>query len=156
MMMNSHKELVKELFAGGYNCAQAVFAAYCDETGMDKKTAIKISSSFGGGMGKLLDTCGAVTALFMVAGLKYGYTDMADADAKAAHYALIRQLAARFKEKNGSYICRELLGITGPEDMNPPPGGARHYPQCKGFVLDAAEILDELIAERVSEASPQP
>lgn len=145
--MSLHSEKAKELFASRCNCAQAVFAAFCDETGMDMETALKLCSSFGGGMGKLRDTCGAVTAMFMVAGLKYGYSDLTDADAKAAHYALIRQLAARFREKNGSYVCRELLGITGPEDMSAP---AKHYPQCAGYVEDAAAMLDELSASRAS------
>jgi C_GCAxxG_C_C family probable redox protein len=144
-MMSRHAEKAKELFAGRYNCAQAVLAAFCDETGMDEGTALKLCSSFGGGMGKLRETCGAVAAMFMAAGLKYGYSDVTDAEAKAEHYALIRELAARFKEKNGSYVCRELLGITGPEDT---AGLAKHYPQCTGFVSDAADILDELISVR--------
>ena len=107
--LRSHTGAAGQLFVQGYNCSQAVFAAFCDETGLDMDTALRFSSSFGGGMGQLREVCGAVTGMFMVAGVKYGYTDPKDVSAKAEHYRLIQSLAARFKEKNGSYICRELL-----------------------------------------------
>lgn len=73
--MSAHSDLARELFKQGYNCSQSVFAAFCDETGLDTETALKIASSFGGGMGRLREVCGAVTGMFMVVGMKYGYTD---------------------------------------------------------------------------------
>lgn len=80
--MSKHRELAKELFIKGYNCSQSVFAAFCDETGLDVDTALKIASSFGGGMGRLREVCGAVTGMFMVVGMKYGYTDPSDKKAR--------------------------------------------------------------------------
>ena len=146
-----HSEKATELFAKGYNCSQAVFAAFCDETGMDEETALKISSSFGGGMGRMREVCGAVSGMFMVAGMLYGYSDT-EAKSKGEHYELIQKMAEKFKEKNhGTIICRELLqGIK--TDAKPTPSERNeHYYKvrpCVKFVMDASDILDELIAEK--------
>ena len=96
-------------FKNGYNCAQAVLLAFSDELEIDEKTLALISSSFGGGMGRMREVCGAVSGMFMVAGLKYGYSDPSAKQEKAELYALVQNLAAGFKEKNGSIICKELL-----------------------------------------------
>ncbi len=77
--------------------------------GLDLETALRLSSSFGGGMGRLREVCGAVSGMFMVAGLKYGYSDPHDKPAKAEHYKRIQDLAAEFRDENGSIVCRELL-----------------------------------------------
>ena len=100
--MEPHALKARELFMNGYNCAQSMVCAYCDETGMSFEEAVKLSASFGGGMGGLHEVCGAVSGMFMVAGLKYGYTTPDDPEAKAKHYELIQSLAKRFKEENGS------------------------------------------------------
>lgn len=97
--MINHEEKAHELFKQGYNCAQSVFAAFCDVTGIDFETAIKLTSGFGAGMGGMRDTCGAVTGMFMVADMLYGYTDSQATTEKAAHYATIRKLAEQFKEE---------------------------------------------------------
>ncbi|HBR31849.1 MAG TPA: hypothetical protein DD733_07165, partial [Clostridiales bacterium] len=110
--MSTHAEKAAELFRKGYNCAQATFLAFADETSMDKKTALKLTSSFGGGMGRLREVCGAVSAIFMIAGIKYGTDDPRNDEEKACHYALIQELARRFREKNGTIICRELLDLS--------------------------------------------
>ena len=107
----SHSEKAVALFKSGYNCAQAVFVAFSDVTGLDEKTALMLSSSFGGGMGRMREVCGAVSGMFMVAGQLYGYASPTDNVAKKEHYALIQRMAAKFREENGSIICRELLGI---------------------------------------------
>ena len=96
--MINHEEKAHELFKQGYNCAQSVFAAFCDVTGIDFETAIKLTSGFGAGMGGMRDTCGAVTGMFMVADMLYGYTDSQATAEKAAHYATIRKLAEQFRE----------------------------------------------------------
>lgn len=136
----------EELFRQGYNCCQAVFAAFCPETGLDKETAFLLASSFGGGMGRMREVCGAVTAMFMVAGLSHGYTDPNDSIAKAEHYKRIQELARRFQERNGSIICRELLGLSGTERSPAPeertPGYYKKRP-CAELVKSAAEILEE-------------
>jgi C_GCAxxG_C_C family probable redox protein len=149
--MNNHTDTAGALFDQGYNCAQSVFAAFCDETGLDMDTALRLSSSFGGGMGRLREVCGAAAAMFMVAGIKFGYTSPVDKEAKAEHYRLIQSLANEFKAKNGSFICQELLGL--PEGADEPTPAARtqgYYDTrpCGGLVECAAEMIDELLRKK--------
>jgi C_GCAxxG_C_C family probable redox protein len=146
--MGNHSDIARELFEQGYNCAQSVFAAFCDETGMDMDAALRLSSSFGGGMGRLREVCGATTAMFMVAGMKYGYADPTDNAAKTEHYRLIQSLAFKFKDMNGSYICRDLLGLEDGADSPTPQERTKEYYQtrpCADLVARAADMLDELI-----------
>ena len=145
----SHSEKAVALFKQGYNCSQAVYLAFCDVTGMDEKTALMLSSSFGGGMGRMREVCGAVSGMFMVAGQLYGYSDPNDRNAKAEHYALIQRMAAKFREKNGSIICRELLG-TNDSAPNPTERTDRFYKKrpCAELVAMCAEITDGIIAEK--------
>lgn len=143
---STHSAKARELFEKGYNCSQSVFAAFCDETGLDTKTAVKIASSFGGGMGRLREVCGAVTGMFMVLGMKYGYTDPFDKKAKTEHYKLIQALAKQFEKENGSIICRELLGIQVKNDIPVPDDRNENYYRkrpCAELVERAARILDE-------------
>ncbi len=146
-----HSEKAAELFTKGYNCAQAVVCAFCDKTGLDETTALKLSSSFGGGMGRLRQTCGAVTGAFMVAGLLNGYTTSDDDQTKKEHYALIQDIAKRFTEKNASINCHELLGKLGSDTLpTPTPRTAEYYATrpCVRFVIQACDILDEIIEEK--------
>lgn len=146
--MKNNSERAVKLFKEGYNCSQAVLGAYCEELGLDLETALRLASSFGGGMGRLREVCGAVSAMFMVAGLKYGYTDPKDISSKQRHYELIQKLSQRFKEKNGSIICRELLGLDVRHD-SPVPGerNGEYYKRrpCPELVSCAAEIADEVL-----------
>lgn len=137
-----------ELFLQGYNCAQAVVVAYSGLTGMDETFSAKIASSFGGGMGRLREVCGAVSGMFMVAGILYGYDNCDDEEKKKAHYTLIQELAEKFKEKNGSIICREILK-NPPSDPAPTPRTAEYYARrpCAKMVYDATQILEEYIQE---------
>ena len=147
----THAEKAANLFKEGYNCAQAVFSAFCDVTGMDEKTALMLSSSFGGGMGRLREVCGACSGAFMAAGIMYGYCDPKDDAAKKEHYALIQEIAKRFKEKNNTIICRELIeGIAKDTLPAPTPRTEEFYKvrPCLRFVMDAADILDEIIEEK--------
>ena len=124
----TYKEKAEALFKQGYNCSQAVLLTFSDQLGLDKETALKLSSSFGGGMGRLREVCGAVSSMFMVAGLKNGYTDPCDQTAKKEHYALIQRLAEEFKKENGSIVCRELLGLAnGPDSPNASPRTEEYY-----------------------------
>ena len=146
-----HKIKALTLFNSGYNCAQAVFLAFSDVTGIDEELGLKLSSSFGGGMGKLREVCGACTGAFAVAGALWGYTDVNDNNAKSEHYKLIRRIADEFKEKNETIICRELLvGIANTGGNDPAARNAEYYMTrpCGRFVMDAAEILDKIIKER--------
>jgi C_GCAxxG_C_C family probable redox protein len=148
--MTKHAEKASQLFRQGYNCAQAVLTAFCDETGLDEETSVKLASSFGGGMGRLREVCGAMTAAFMVVGIKYGYTSPESQEQKADHYQLIQDIAARFKEKNLSIICRELLDLSETHSIPMPDRRTEQYyadRPCEKFVSDAAEILDNIIAK---------
>ena len=105
----NHAEKARDLFREGYNCAQSVAGAFHEEMGLSLSEATRLASSFGGGMGGLRETCGAVTGMFLVAGMLMGYDDPADYDGKKAHYARIRQLAEQFRQKHDTLVCRELL-----------------------------------------------
>lgn len=151
-----HVQKATELFMSGYNCAQSVFAAFCDVTGIDFDTALLLSSSFGGGMGKLREVCGTCSAMFMVAGLLYGYKSNNNLAEKAAHYATVRQLTDAFRQKNKTIICRELVaGLKGINSVNPQPRTAEYYAirPCVRFVADSAAILEAFIAEREAKKS---
>ena len=144
-----HSYLAADLFLSGSNCAQAVLLAFSDVTGLDHQTAAKVSSSFGGGMGRLREVCGAVSGMLMVAGLLYGYEDPGEGDCnKKAHYQLVQHLAGKFREEVGSIVCREILK-NPPTDPNPSPRTAEYYKTrpCTRMVMTAARILDEYIAE---------
>ena len=106
--MSNKTEKAKELFKSGYNCSQSVIGVFCEELGLDFETAMKISSSFGGGMGRMREVCGAVSGMFMVLGLAYSSAD-GSTENKTQQYKRVQELAQKFKEKNGSIICRELL-----------------------------------------------
>ena len=143
---SNHSILAAELFLKGYNCAQAVAVAFCDVTGLDETLSARLSSSFGGGLGRLREVCGAVSGMAMVAGALYGYEDPQDDAAKKAHYERIQQLAGQFRNQMGTIICRELLE-NPPSDPTPSPRTAEYYADrpCARFVMVAAEILDDYI-----------
>ena len=151
MMNENHAERARQLFFEGYNCAQAVLCAFSDVTGYDMETSARMASSFGGGMGRLRQTCGAVSGAALVLGIVKGYDDPADNEAKKQHYALVREFAEKFKEKNGSINCGELLKMAS---LNARPGGqpeqrSKEYYQkrpCPELVYDAALILDEMLS----------
>ena len=148
--MTTHEEKALEYFRQGYNCAQAVMLAFCDVMDMDEKTALKISSSFGGGIGRMREVCGAVSGMFMVAGMLYGYVDADDRDGKNNHYKRIQELAGKFKELNGSYICRELLkGVEYTTDHISAERTEEFYKlrPCERMVCDAARLMDEYIKQ---------
>lgn len=142
--------MAQQNFLDGYNCAQAVLMAFCDELGMDAPAAARLASSFGGGMAQLRQACGAVSSMFMVAGAAAGYNDPTDSEQKRAHYARIRQLATAFEEKNGSINCPELLknakaNVEAVED--PRVRGFYQSRPCLKYVTDAAVLLEAFLKE---------
>ena len=146
--MTDHGKIAEELFRKGYNCSQSVLMAFGDITGLDEDTAAKIASSFGGGIGRMREVCGAVSGAAMVLGLVRGYSDPDDREAKKAHYALVRAFADRFRELNGSIICRELLaGVDTIPGGDPEARTHAYYKKrpCPDLVRQAAEILDEML-----------
>lgn len=144
--MGNYSEKAADNFKKGYNCSQSVFLAFAKEFNLDENMALKLSSSFGGGMGRLREVCGAVTAMFAIAGLKYGYTSFDDDETKAKHYELIQMLAEKFKNKYGTIICRELLELPEGADSPIPSKRTEEYYQtrpCEAFVRYAAEIIEK-------------
>ena len=149
-----HSIQAGELFLGGVNCAQAVFLAFEDVTGIDRKVAAKLSSPFGGGIGRMREVCGAVSGMMMVLGVLYGYDDTVEDDTqKKQLYKDVQALAGKFREECGSIICREILK-NPPSDPNPTPRTAEFYAKrpCSRMVMTAARLLDEFIAEHPLEA----
>lgn len=95
----------------GFNCAQAVFAAFADLYGMDEETALRVSASFGGGIGRMQHMCGAASGMFMLAGFETGSAKAGDKEQKMKNYAYVRELAELFKAENGSLMCSEILAM---------------------------------------------
>lgn len=147
--MSEKAEKAKELFKQGYNCSQAVLGVFCEELGMDFETAMKIACSFGGGMGRMREVCGTVSGMFMAAGLAYASASDSPVE-KGEHYKRVQELAKRFREKNGSIICRELLqGVESSTAPKPSERTETYYKKrpCVELVGDAVEIFEEYMNE---------
>ena len=142
-----HGMKAAELFLSGYNCAQSVAVAFSDVTGLDESFSAKMASSFGGGMGRLREVCGAVSGMYLVLGLLYGYDTPGDDASKKQLYTQVQKLAAAFREQTGSIVCREILE-NPPSDPNPTPRTAEFYKirPCARMVLLAGQLMDEFIA----------
>jgi len=145
-----HAEKAKALFEEGYNCAQAVVGAFAEELGIDRETACRLGSSFGGGMGGMREVCGTVSGMLIAAGLLYGYTDPNDRQGKIAHYRRVQELAGRFRDEHGSIVCRELLGLgEHPKPKDPEQRTQEYYRKrpCGDMAADAARILEQYLAD---------
>lgn len=143
--MENYSKNACKYFKEGYNCAQSVLLAFASVIDFDSEIALKLASSFGGGMGRLREVCGAVSAMFMIAGILKGYSSKNDDDAKAKHYELIQRLGNKFKEKNGSLICREILGLEYNSDSpHPSKRTAQYYEErpCENCIQIASEIIE--------------
>ena len=147
-------EYAAELFMKGYNCAQTLAVAFCDEMAMTPEQAARMASSFGGGMGRMREVCGAVSGMVLVAGWLYGYETPGDDRSKREHYARVQYLAGRFREQVGSIVCREILK-NPPSDPDPTPRTEEFYKKrpCARMVALAAEILDAYIRENPPEVA---
>ena len=141
------------LFKEGYNCAQSVVAAYADIYGFTQEQTLKMSASFGAGIGRMRETCGAACGMFLLAGLQTGCTDPKDANGKGANYAAVQDLAAKFRDMNGSIVCAELLGLrerkeTGIGSPTQPQQRNEEYYRkrpCVEMVQSAAQIFGEFL-----------
>ncbi len=140
-------ECSEQCFLSGFNCAQAVFSTYSGELGLDPVLALRIAGGFGGGMGHIGETCGAVTGAIMLIGLKYGKVRVDDTAAKEKTYALVQEYKRQFVELNGSVRCKELLGydISIPEEMNIAGEKNLFKTLCPKLVKDSAEIVEKLL-----------
>ena len=153
----NHAEKARDLFLSGCSCSQAVFAAFAGDFGFDQDTALKLASSFGGGMGGMRETCGAVSGMLMVAGMKWGYSEIGDLAIKTAHYTRTRELIEAFKAEHGTIVCRELLSALGELKKDPSARTAEYYKQrpCVLFVETAARLLDEMAQSKQSAAKAE-
>ena len=148
--MSEKSEKARELFKQGYNCSQSVLGVFCEELGLDFETAMKISSSFGGGMGRMREVCGTVSGMFMVAGLAFSSSD-GSRENKAEQYKKVQELAQIFKNQNGSIICRELLnGVESSNSPIPSERNENYYKKrpCIDLVSDAVEMVEKYIAQK--------
>lgn len=144
----SRIEQAVETFESGFNCAQSVFSTYADVFGIERKMALRMASSMGAGIGRMREVCGPVSAMALLAGLKEGNADPEDEEAKAVIYELVRKMADLFRQEKGSILCRELLGIQGPEESAAPSKRTPEYyasRPCSGLVRCAASIIEEVL-----------
>ncbi len=150
-MSIKHSEKAGELFMQGYNCSQSVVGAFCEELGMDFETAVKLVSPLGGGMGRLREVCGAVSGMFLLTGMIFGYTEPNNLEVKGKLYERIQELAKRFKAKHNTIICRELLeGIETSDSPEPSERTAEYYQKrpCLKIIKEAAQIFEEYLIEQ--------
>ena len=143
-----HGMKAAELFLSGYNCAQAVAVAFHEELGLSEKQAARMASAFGGGMGRMREVCGAVSGMLMVLSQLYGYDTPGDDVSKKRLYGEVQALAGRFREENGSIVCREILK-NPPSDPNPTPRTAEFYAKrpCAKMVMTAAWLMEQFMEE---------
>ena len=145
-------EMAVTLFKEGFNCSQSVVAAFADKYGFTREQALKMSASFGGGIGRMRETCGAACGLFLLAGLETGATEGADRNGKAANYALVQELAEEFKQRNGALRCADLLGLSKIEPVVSTPEARtdQYYAKrpCVKMVEEAARIWCEYLQKQ--------
>jgi C_GCAxxG_C_C family probable redox protein len=143
--MNNPERAVS-CFKETFSCSQAILSTYGPELGLEKEIALKVAGAFGGGMARMGEVCGAVTGAFMVIGLKHGKIKVEDEEAKEKTYLIVREFVERFKSRNGSIKCRELLGydISTLEGIKLIKEKKLFYTICVKYVRDAAEIIEEL------------
>lgn len=157
MKYDDRIQLAVENFMAGYGCCQSVVAAFADLYGLDDRAAKLVSAGFGGGVGRMRMMCGAVSALVILAGLDAGTADGEDRAGKAACYKVVQQLLAKFKERNGSVICAELLGLNGCKVVTdtyiPDERNAEYYKKrpCARKVESAARVFAEYLEEKGAE-----
>lgn len=145
--MSDRKEQALKMFRGDFNCAQSVFSSFAGDLGLDKQTALRISTGFGAGMAKMQQTCGAVTGAFMVLGLKYGRAEDDDEEQKIYTYNLVRRFTEKFEQEHNSINCRDILGIElkTPEDWDKAKDEGLFEDKCKACVGNAVSILEDIL-----------
>ena len=149
--LSERAQRAKRYFAEGYNCAQAMVLAFADVVAVPQDALLKISSSFGGGMGRLREVCGAVSGMFMVLGLLSGYDTPETGEKKKKLYAEVQELAHRVEEENGSIVCRELLALKEKrQDPTPDARTPQYYQKrpCLQLVAATAEIFENYLKEQ--------
>ncbi len=155
--MESKREKAVSFFKEGYNCSQSVLLAYAEDYGIERNLALRMAASFGAGMGRMREICGAFSGILFVAGLETGATEGCDREGKMANYELVQKLAEVYRERNGSIYCKELLGLVPKgqagvsnevfRDAKPEERTAEYYKKrpCPELIGMACDIIDEVI-----------
>ena len=144
-------EIAKRNFMSGMNCSQSVLLAFSDLTGLDEATALKMAAPFGGGVGRMREVCGTVSGMCMVLGMLYYDPKQITVSEKSSLYAREQEVARRFREKNGSIVCRELLSGVRTDSVPQAEERTKEYYKkrpCADLCSDAAEILEEYLKEQ--------
>ena len=144
-----------ELFHQGFNCAQSVCAAFADLYGYTEEQALRMSAAFGGGIGRMRQTCGAACGMFLLAGLDQGAVRGDDREGKGRCYALVQQMAEAFRQENGALLCSELLGLKSqPQPPTPEARTSQYYAKrpCPQIVESAARIVVPQLLEKETTA----
>jgi C_GCAxxG_C_C family probable redox protein len=146
-VMSEKVEAAVACFREGFNCSQAILSTWSGEFDLERETALRAASAFGGGMAGLGEVCGAVTGALMVIGLKHGQTEAKDKETKEKNYARVHDFTGRFRSRHSSLLCRELLGcdLTTPEAREMAKQKGLFTERCPRFVRDAAEILEDVL-----------
>lgn len=145
-MTRSEKAL--ELFASGFNCSQAVLTVFAPDFGLDEKLTLMLGTQFGGGA-RNGEMCGAVSGALMVLGLKYGHYEAGNTEQKSRAYAIATEYTRRFKELNGSIVCRDLLGydLTKPEDSACIKEKNLFGTICPEMIASAVTVLEGVLVD---------
>jgi C_GCAxxG_C_C family probable redox protein len=145
--MNENVESALEAFGQGFSCSQAVILSHCADFGLDDEMARRVSGAFGGGMGHIGETCGAVTGALMLIGLKYGKTRADDAEAKDRTYAKVKEFTDAFKASHGSIKCKDLIGydISVKEELIAAREAGVFKTACPLLVRDSIETVEKLL-----------
>ena len=131
-----------ELFKEGFNCSQSLLAVFGASLGIERDSALRIASAFGGGVGRMGDTCGVVTGALMIIGLRFGATSARDTVAKARTYEIVKAFLNDFKVRHHSVKCRDLLGF---DISSKPDSGKIISKQCPKYLVDAVSIIEEIL-----------
>jgi len=144
-------------FHQGYNCAQSVFLAFTDLTKLDEDFAALLVCGMGAGVSRLREISGAVSSMALIAGMLYGYSDPKAFERKNELYKRVQTLAYKFKAETGSYVCKDLLGVVGPQEPVSQPRTDEYYQNrpCERLVGIAAGILEEYIEQNPYPAKGQ-
>jgi C_GCAxxG_C_C family probable redox protein len=140
-------DIARTCFGQGFNCSAAVFAAYAEDYGVDRETALRVAGAFGGGLGRSGGPCGAMSGALMVIGLEHGMVSVDAPQAKERTYGVAQEFIQRFRAANGAVDCRDLLGydISTPEGRQAIKETGVNKAICPKLVQSATEILDEML-----------
>lgn len=145
--MNNGTDFALKCFSEGFSCSQAVLISHCEELGLDRETALKVSGAFGGGMGHIGEACGAVTGALMLIGLKYGKYKAEDSESKERTYAFVKKYTDEFKAKHGSIRCKDLIkfDVSIREEWMKAREAGVFKTICPGLIKDSIEMVEKVL-----------